>query len=680
MEQEQKPIRGEGKEQQLNKIAAAVNIGSAVEANKSSTSAMIGTFAKLFNQNALEIIDNIEDNQKDLIKNMVNEITKLQTKNISEFEKAIAKVVALSEKLVETGNPAQQKLGEAVKGQAQEELLRAKGITLAGEKDTFLNRMGREVGIKTDKDPLTAKTGGIGKIAKGFLSEAKSGFMMGAGPEEGGFYDRVFRTDETKRQRELSRNEERVSNETNVSAEELFKKTIEEILNQKTEEANKSNETNKSTTTTKSSETDSNVSNENNVTSTVLEKLSDITEEQKKILQEKGIAPASENDISYRKDGKVLSKEEVFTALKERPTTSSESQEDAAGVSKDAKIEAFTRIAESSTILQENSGESLDIFKKMLEKMDYLAKWFEDNGSTLLSGFNAGGSGGGLLDTLGDAGDLIGNKGFKKLGGFARKAGGFLSKNVGKLGAVAAVGMGAYQGITGYNDAADQEEAQNADIENKVKSGEITPQQAKQLKEENKKSATVNKGKAVGSGAGTAIGAIAGGALGSLLGPVGTVAGGAAGAWLGEKAGGWLGEKAGGLINYFSGDDKTKATAEKPKEGVFSKIGNFAKDNKGALIGAALGPVGMAGGALLDMQSKKTAKPETGKNVDSSIIEAGTEATRDKMKINVPPPTVIQQNTGTSAGGPTITAPGGVANVRTDDPTWLRFQQKRAVA
>jgi hypothetical protein len=107
----------------------------------------------------------------------------------------------------------------------------------------------------------------------------------------------------------------------------------------------------------------------------------------------------------------------------------------------------------------------------------------------------------------------------------------------------------------------------------------------------------------------------------------------------------------------------------------------MASSNKGLMAGAALGPAGMLGGALYDRMSGTNARTETGRNVDGALIEAGTEATKEKIQINVPPPTVINQ--GGSGGGnsaPTITAPGGVRNVRSDDPTWLMFQKRRATA
>ena len=72
--------------------------------------------------------------------------------------------------------------------------------------------------------------------------------------------------------------------------------------------------------------------------------------------------------------------------------------------------------------------------------------------------------------------------------------------------------------------------------------------------------------------------------------------------------------------------------------------------------------------------------PETGKNIDGAIIEKGTADTKEKMQVNVPPPTVINQGGKGGEAPPQITFPGGVANVRSNDPTWLRFQDKRATS
>ena len=114
------------------------------------------------------------------------------------------------------------------------------------------------------------------------------------------------------------------------------------------------------------------------------------------------------------------------------------------------------------------------------------------------------------------------------------KAGGFLARNAGKIGAIGAVGMGTYEAVSGYSDAEEQ-----------VKSGQITKEEGQ-----------VKKGEAVGGGVGGAAGAIggakagamAGAALGSFVPGIGTAIGGVAGGLIGGGLGYFAGSKAGSAI------------------------------------------------------------------------------------------------------------------------------------
>lgn len=73
---------------------------------------------------------------------------------------------------------------------------------------------------------------------------------------------------------------------------------------------------------------------------------------------------------------------------------------------------------------------------------------------------------------------------------------------------------------------------------------------------------------------------------------------------------------------------------------------------------------------------------ETGRNLDSSFIERGTEATSKPPVINVPPPTVIQAPAPAKEEGQQLFTSGSkdYMNPRAMDSSWLRFQEKRAVA
>lgn len=722
-EQQQKKARGIGKESQLSSIAAAINLGSQTEASPESTKTMISTFVKHFDTNALDIIREMDDNQEDLIKKMVDEITKLQTKNMQEFEKAIGKIVGISKDMVNSSNPKLQKLGSQMQDQAKQELIKSSGYTLEGSDDTLKNRLKREM-VGSNFDPNAPKTTGLGKI-KGFWSDTKNEFKKGAraAVQEGSVADRIFTSDEDKRTRLLDRVNEESNNTQTESLADLFKKVLEETLKQGKEATNPDNKKESPVAPA-----------QRPAQETPLDKIKEY------------MNPTPQKDIRPNPELESANRQVFFddNSISTNSTNnSSEQQEDTAGISKSANLEAITAIGASIAILESNSTESLDIFNKMLESLTKLSDWIEKNGGQLLEGA-VGGGGSSLLGGALDAATSLG--GGTGLG----VSGATLATGAAVAAGAIGVGYGAYKGYTGYQDAKQKEEATNKDIDEKVSRGELTQAQGIEEKDKAKKTGRVEKSKAVGEGVGIAAGAAGGAALGATygaaLGPLGVAVGGAGGALVGGFLGGgggkWLGEKAGQVSNWWhgdndkaemidakvksgeiskaegdklkenlkpsgkdkvvgglktaakvitnpigslfdafgGGDEKKQAVAEKKKEGgAFSKIADIASNNKGAMIGAALGPVGMAAGALYD-HSKKTAKTETGGNIDGSIIEAGTAATKEKMKINVPPPTVINQGGGQGNSGPNITAPGGVRNVRADEPSWLRFQQKRAVA
>ena len=133
--------------------------------------------------------------------------------------------------------------------------------------------------------------------------------------------------------------------------------------------------------------------------------------------------------------------------------------------------------------------------------------------------------------------------------GALSKMAGTAGKFAGPAAGVIAVGAGAmtaYQGVK--------------DVDEKVKSGELT-----------KDEGTVKKSEAVGTGVGQAAGgaagawggAAAGAAIGSIVPVVGTVIGGL----LGAAVGGWLGTKGGEIVGEKVGKSVGKAMADKPASG-----------------------------------------------------------------------------------------------------------------
>jgi len=178
-------------------------------------------------------------------------------------------------------------------------------------------------------------------------------------------------------------------------------------------------------------------------------------------------------------------------------------------------------------------------------------------------------SGGGLGKTLKNAG-----RGALSLGGKALK---FMGGKGGAIaGAALAVGAGAYTAYKGYTAADDSKDAKLEEVQAKVDSGEMKPEEAAAARKEIGNTATVEKSGAVGEGTGMAVGAIAGMKAGAMLGAfggpigagVGAIAGGALGAFAGSSAGKYVGEKVGGGINAVKGffGGKTDAPGAATKE------------------------------------------------------------------------------------------------------------------
>jgi hypothetical protein len=732
MEQQQQ-TKGNGKESQLSKIAAAVNPGSMAEANPTATQSMISTFMKTFESSAIEMREDTNDDQKELIKTMIDEITKLQTKNMKEFEKAIGKIVGISKDLQNSDNPILQKLGKDMEEKSREEVVKASGYTLTGEKDTFLNRLGRSVGMNTEEEPIEKNRQGIGKLAKGFGSSIggtlKRGFNIAVGREaaEGSFADSVFTSDEQKRERLMNRIDSEANEKQSTSANDSFKKAIQEFFKDEKQKAQPKEKQKFKP----------------------IDKLTDLTEDQIKSLEEQGIAPASEKDISYRKEGKPVSKDEINKTL----AASSEQQEDSAGISKDATIEALQKTADSNVLIQENSNiiqekttETVDVLKEILELMKKMSSESQSGGG---SGSGGGDDGGGDMDI--DLPDRKRSKG--RLRARARMASRGIRGRVGGLarglvsgartmGSAVLSGGARTLGMLGLGTAGTAGAVGAAGVGT---AGAVGAAGAAGAAGAGAAGAAGATGAAGAAGAGAAAGTAGTAAAATKsTGFLGKIAGGASS--LGSKAGSILSKASPGLVkglgfagrvagklalplaagmaaydgykgfnadpnattgqkfknagrNVLSGltfgmvdstEDKMAAgeyagTQKKPKvgsvePGAKKDTGSFFSKNKGAIAGAALGPVGMLAGAAYDKLSPSKSKTETGKNMDGALIEQGTAATKDKMQINVPPPTVINQGGGGGQAPPQITFPGGVGNVRSNDPTWLRFQERRAVA
>ena len=80
------------------------------------------------------------------------------------------------------------------------------------------------------------------------------------------------------------------------------------------------------------------------------------------------------------------------------------------------------------------------------------------------------------------------------------------------------------------------------------------------------------------------------------------------------------------------------------------------------------------------MSGGEETKVQSGRNPDSAILEKGSDAARDKMNVNVPPPTVIQAPGQPAASTSDSSPPKMRGYVRDDESSWMRFALKRAMA
>ena len=240
-------------------------------------------------------------------------------------------------------------------------------------------------------------------------------------------------------------------------------------------------------------------------------------------------------------------------------------------------------------------SKSLGIQKQQLEE---LIKISESGGAA-----GGGGAGGGLIDNAIDvATSLPGKAGAaggvvkgatKAAAGFGGKAMNFLKGPGGKiLGATAAVGMGAYEAYSGWQDANKDQAASNQAIEGQVASGEITEEEGKKRKAQIEDKTDVKKGEAVGGGAGGAGGALAGAAAGAAIGSavpiIGTAIGGVVGGIAGYYGGSAIGSKVGGALTSgyksvkgmfgFGGDDKAGGNVLPPGQNA-TEDGEYATMN-----------------------------------------------------------------------------------------------------
>lgn len=201
----------------------------------------------------------------------------------------------------------------------------------------------------------------------------------------------------------------------------------------------------------------------------------------------------------------------------------------------------------------------------------------------------------------------------------------------------------------------------------------------KQGQSNTKVAAGVGSGLA-GAALGAKAGAVAGGAVGSLFFGVGAAPGAAIGGFLGGVGGYFAGSGAGDWVYDKITGEKKPASEAKPGDKKPAKVAAVTAPRQNPMAReGVVSPV--AAKTMSAPTTGKTAGLETGRNLDGAVIERGTDMTAKSAApvINVPPPTVIQAPANTQQS-PVFGSGRDYINARPTDNTWLRFQEKRAVA
>ena len=718
LQDESDPVGSGGKEEQLKKIKESTSPLSITRVDGES----VGKILSAATDNLSKDLEKFSEQEHKMMVELVKEIGKLTEKNLEGFNKGIKQVIDLAKKgqaLAEkSGNTEGAKRFSDTANMAKDEYFKANNMGLRGSEDTFKNRLSRAFGGKD------TKTGTA--VPKGFVKTQLEGAKRVFTGRPGDLRYDIFTSDKKKRSE---------SRDAQGWAQQA-------------------------------------------------ENLSGLTKEQKKLLAEKGIAPASDKDISYRKDGKPVSLKDINAELEkdynekksataflpdgkakpEQVAASIESasdagspasalQEEAAGLQKDPVVGAIEDQTKKLDEISDTLSQANELFDAIKTAVEKIANSVEDIQSEQGSDSPGGlpsidinlpsrrRRGGNIPDAPG------GNKKQSRAerarsqprdakGRFVKRtpevpAGRKFGKGKGILGALAvgagAIGLGS---LVASND--DEPTAADVATNTAMSAADLAPTPGDAAKTEAKaaekgavkagEKAAVKSGEKVAAKGVAKVGAKAvGKSILKKIPGVSILAGGAfaaqramQGDWLG--AGGELLSGVAGTIpgvgtaasvgidaalaardmGALGGTPETRAaaaqTAASPQNtkpvqgksgGIFSKIGGFVKRNP-LMAAAGLGGVGLAAvGASKAwdwMSGGDEKKVESGQNPDSAILEKGSEQARDKMNVNVPPPTIINQGGGQGSTPDKSTTPNTKTYVRDDESSWMRFALKRAMA
>ena len=167
----------EQRDEILVKVLASVSTESMKSVSDTSVARIVTDFAKSIELANKDLVENLVDEDKTLLKDVVKEISKLQGKNSEELKR----LAELAEKIMlsadKSGNEQLKSVGERLKESVLQEKFQDANATLTGDQDTFKNRFMRNV---TGKTPAEAKVQGT-SIFGSVLKDFSYGFRKGLG-------------------------------------------------------------------------------------------------------------------------------------------------------------------------------------------------------------------------------------------------------------------------------------------------------------------------------------------------------------------------------------------------------------------------------------------------------------------------------------------------------------------
>jgi len=344
-----KPMQSGDRDKQFSEIRKLLDLNKNRPADIQASARLVNSFVESIEKNTDDTLRSLEKQDKKLLEDTLDAITKLQFKTVEEFKNSLKDINDLAAKMIarsESDGPKEfGDIGKNLQNQTLDERFKSEGLTLKGEDDTFGNRLKQQF-FGNSKEP-----GREGTPTKGFKegfknagSEFMGGFKRGLTPQSG-VLGSIFNSQESRR--EEIRNEVNQSNEK-VSEVEQLKKMFSDAINSKTETNNSTSKSTKQSIAEFKS----------------VDKMSNLTEEQKKILEQQDIKPSSEKDISYRKEGKPVSMVEINKTLetkyKESQQPKVKIQSARGGIASDDKNDVASILNEIKDIIIEIKDKLFD--------------------------------------------------------------------------------------------------------------------------------------------------------------------------------------------------------------------------------------------------------------------------------------------------------------------------------